>query len=103
MTEIEQDAITKDKEIEAISTEACGAAREIIRVVQDEIIKIRSNRLRIDTEDRYEKENTAIDGRNLNQLALALKNAQDVAHKAIEARQQKGQQRELEFIVRYAS
>ena len=89
MSEI--DAIIKDKETEAISNEACGAAREIISIVQDEVIKIRTQ------EDRR------IDGKNLNQLALALKNAQDVAHKAIESRQQKGQQRELEFIVRYPS
>jgi len=38
MSEI--DAIIKDKETEAISTEACGAAREIISIVQlDEVKK----------------------------------------------------------------
>lgn len=85
------DAITKDKETEAISNEACGAAREIISIVQEEVIKIRTQA------DRR------IDGKNLNQLALALKNAHEVAHKAIETRQPKRQQRELEFIVRYQS
>ena len=40
MSEI--DAGTKDKEIEAVSIEACGAAREIISIVQDEVIKIRT-------------------------------------------------------------